>query len=309
MQSPKLLRRHTKKKSKSSSNTWLRPEFVHNRARAPRVCTRGGVAQAAVATCGKMAATKAAAKKAEHRVATACPRRLIILDCRLPRPTARPRLSSRAEPRGAMVGGVGEGTRGGQVVPGRVEGPRHTDWRETESTATRLVGSKHHCDAEVMRRTKTTHLGGRVGRNNSGCRHSSTHPLGCGSCCSRGTPGGESYERRGGGEWPIKRGTALVSSRQAHTVRGKGASYPTLAVVASTLPTQPDGLLRGGGGCHSPPLRPGCQQAPPAAASTWHSVRLQVQSVRPNGIVTYCIASGLGLPRWAADSTLTDRVG
>jgi len=219
---------------------------MHNRARAPTVCTRGGVAQAAVATCGKMAATKAAAKKAERRVATACPRRLNILDRRLPRPTARPRLSSRAEPRGAMVGGVGDGTRGGQVVPDREEGPRHTDWRERESTAARLVGSKDHCDAEIMRRTKTMRLGGRVERNNSGRRSPSTNPLGCGSCCSRETPGGESYERQGGGEWSIKRGTALVLSRQAHTVRGNRASYPTLAVVARTVPTQPGGLLWGG---------------------------------------------------------------
>jgi len=160
---------------KAPSNASSRLECMHSRAHAPAVCTRGGVAQAALAARGKTEATKVAAKKAERRVATVCPRRLIILDRRLSRPTARPRLSSRAEPRGGMVGGVGDGTRGKQVVPGRVEGDRHTDWREREITATRLVGSRKHCDAEIIRGTKTMRLGGRVERDNSGRRNPSTY--------------------------------------------------------------------------------------------------------------------------------------
>ena len=39
------------------------------------------------------------------------------------------------------------------------------------------------------------------------------------------------------------------------------------------------------------------------------AVRVPAGSVRPDTIVTYCIVSRLGLPRWAADSTVTDRVG
>lgn len=220
----------------SLSSAWLRPEWMHSRARAPMVCARGGVPSAEVATRGKMVAMNAAAKKAERRAATACPRLPNLPKIWLTRSTAPMRRSLTTVQRRAMVGRLQEGTREGQMAPSRVQGQRLTNDSDRRSISTRFGCGRNSGEAEILRASSKR-------------------------CASEGTvreaTRGDATRRRA--RWDVE--TCAVEGRLAESRSRDGVEgvCVTNSGTALVLRRQAHCNRKGGGGvCHSPPLWLGC---------------------------------------------------